>query len=132
MSDVDVCAGMMSLLTKKAFLIKVPARNPQVSRFAKVFLCDNRKKVVRSVGGRKSGRKGLPFSRKALGAKTWSFCGVSDLVGMSSLTLAGRAGGATMELRSFAGSAGRDGGWYVSCAGNGEVSAFCRLIGTAG
>ena len=74
-----------------------------------MFLWAIRKKVVRSVGGRNTVRKGVPFSRYAAGAKICTGSGVAALAGDWSDTLSGRGGNVTTLLLGFGGSAGGDG-----------------------
>lgn len=68
-SDVLSWSGIRSLEIKSAFEIRVPQRMPHVSRFFLVFDDALRKNSVRSVGGMKTVRRGVPFSRKAVGLK---------------------------------------------------------------
>lgn len=62
-SDVDVCSGTRSLETKSALEISVPQRIPQVSRFRRVLEAAKIRNCVRRSGGRKTVRRGVPFSR---------------------------------------------------------------------
>ncbi len=55
--------GTTSLLTKRALERRVPARKAQVSRFREVLREARERKEWRRVGGRKSVRRGVPFSR---------------------------------------------------------------------
>ena len=96
----------MSRLMKKAFAISVPARKPQVSKLASVFLYASRRNVVLKVGGRKMVRKGVPFSRYAAGANTCTGSGVSDLFTAPGITLAGGTGSPARELLGLGGTAG--------------------------
>jgi hypothetical protein len=80
---------MMSLLMKKALAIRVPAKNPQVSKLTSVFLYASLRKVVRKVGGRNIVRSGVPFSRYAAGAKMCAGSGVCILVVVGSGTFSG-------------------------------------------
>ena len=101
-----VWEGMTSRLIKKAFAINVPAKNPQVSMFAIVFLYASRRNVVRSVGGRKIVRSGAPFSRYAAGAKICTGSGVCIRAAGNSETLPGHGGSAITPPFGFGGSAG--------------------------
>ena len=108
----------MSRLMKNAFAISVPPRNPQVSKLASVFLCAIRKKVVRNVGGKKTVRKGVPFSRYAAGAKICTGSGVSARARGCSDTSSGRGGSLATMLLGFGGITGGNSGmslWTSAC-----------------
>ena len=63
MSDVLCCSGMTRREMNSALEISVPQRMPQVSRLFCVFVDAMARNLWRSSGGRKTVRRGLPFSR---------------------------------------------------------------------
>jgi hypothetical protein len=57
------CSGITTREMKSALDIRVPHSIPHVSRFRRVLGAACLRNSVRRVGGRKTVRRGLPFSR---------------------------------------------------------------------
>jgi hypothetical protein len=66
-SDVAVCSGIRSLEINSAFDTNVPQRIPQVSKLRCVLAATADRNWVRRFAGRKTERRGLPFSKYADG-----------------------------------------------------------------
>ena len=77
----------MSVVMKRAFWVRVPARRPRVSRFEVVFCVEWDRKEGISGLGRKIVRRGVPDSRVDVVRNWWVSCGGE--VGV----LEGRGGG---------------------------------------
>jgi hypothetical protein len=88
---------------KRALDFRMPQSMPQVSRFKRVFEEAAERNWERSCEGRKTGRRGSPFSRKAEGWKVNSSSSVDGVDGRWSGILDGK-GGALSEI--FPGTGG--------------------------
>lgn len=77
---------------KRALDFKMPHSMPHVSRFRRVLLEALDRNCERSCAGRKTGRRGSPFSRKAEGWKVKSSSSFEGVGGRSEGSLLGRGG----------------------------------------
>lgn len=68
-SDVEVCSGIINLEMNSALETKVPQRIPHVSRLRRVLAAAEAKNWDRRFAGKKTDRRGLPFSKYAEGLK---------------------------------------------------------------
>ena len=70
-SGVEVWSGRIRCEMKRALEMMVPQRIPHVSRFRAVLGSARLRKVVRSLGGRRTVRRGEPPSVVAVGWKVY-------------------------------------------------------------
>lgn len=92
---------------KRALLLRMPQSIPQVSRFRRVLLDAQDRNCERSCEGRKTGRSGSPFSRKAEGWKVKESSSVEGVRGRS-VCFSGIGGAELVYLP------GTGGGWKRS------------------
>lgn len=142
MSLVLVCSGMIKRVMKRALDFKIPHSMPHVSRFRRVFEDARERNWWRSWDGRKTGRSGSPFSRKAEGLKVNSSSSPDGVGGRASCTLLGNGGAPSETLPgtgggrdSYRGSYGEDdglGGRGGGADGGPEGLYICSFGGRAG
>jgi hypothetical protein len=109
---------------KRALFLRIPQSMPHVSRLRRVFCDALARNWARNCAGRKTGRRGSPFSRKAEGLKVNSSSSLDGVGGRSAAYLAGTGGAPEVYLP------GTGGGW--NCPYGSDCEGVCGFGGSGG